>query len=110
LLTLFFQELHQVSTAQHIQVNSDLIKKKNIKGLQQAKADLHPAPLSVRDSVHAPVRIDVKHLHELSSPHWIHARKTIQHFGSRKVTLKLCQKGTLGETIQPDRNLLGLMA
>jgi len=110
LLTLFFKELHQVSTTQHIQVDSDLIKKKNIKGLQQAKADLYPAPLSVWDSVHAPVRIDVKHLHELSSPRWINARKTIQHFWCRKVTLKMRQKNMLDETIYADGNMPGVTA
>ena len=44
--------------------------------------------------MHAPVRINVKHLHELSSSHRINAREAIQHFRGRKITLNVCHRHT----------------
>ena len=56
--------------------------------LQQAHADLHSAPLAIRDPVHAPFRVDVQHLHHPGSPCWVYARQAVDHLPRRHVTLQ----------------------
>jgi hypothetical protein len=57
----------ELGTAQNIEINSDFVKKQNSPGPQEAHCKLNTTALTVRNSVHAPVGVDIEHGYELIS-------------------------------------------
>ena len=63
--------------------------------LEQAHADLHAAPLAIRDPVHAPLWVYVQHLHDLGPPGLVDAWHAFDHLASRDVALHPARCQTL---------------
>ncbi len=87
LTCLIRQKSHEVGAAQDIQVNGDLIKQEHRKGAQQPDCQLYAAALTIRDSVHAPVWVNVQDAHQPCTTLRISTRHGVKHAARRKVTL-----------------------
>ncbi len=60
----------------------------HLERLEQAHGDLHAPALAVADAVHAPLRVNVKHLHQLGAAHGVAAGRGAQHLQRGEVALQ----------------------
>mmetsp|Transcript_1351 Transcript_1351/g.2741 ORF Transcript_1351/g.2741 Transcript_1351/m.2741 type:complete len:294 (+) Transcript_1351:354-1235(+) len=64
-LALLLQPHQQIPSNAHVQARRHLVQQQHLERPHKRDQNLHPPPLSVRQLVHPPLRIDHEHVHEL---------------------------------------------
>mmetsp|Transcript_8739 Transcript_8739/g.20445 ORF Transcript_8739/g.20445 Transcript_8739/m.20445 type:complete len:288 (-) Transcript_8739:4-867(-) len=88
-IALLLEPLQQSLPRKHVEVCSDLIKKKNLGGKQEGKEKLDAPLATIRQLIHPPVQVDAEAIHNVVPPLFVPAINVLKHARHPAVTFWL---------------------